>query len=419
MKILVANLGSTSLKWRLFDCAGDSERLLHKGGFERVTDHAKAIEDCLAQLRDAGHIRQEADLAAVGFKTVMAEGVSGCVRLDEAAVRAMEAFNAIAPAHNPPYISGVRLFAKRLPSVPLVGLFETAFYQWIPEWAQRYAVPEAWHAAGVRRWGFHGASHKFIAERSAELLGREDVARRARELYVTGGAQGGLREPSLRVISCHLGGSSSVTGILDGVAIGNSLGMSPQSGVPHNNRVGDLDAFAVPFVMRRFGWSLDEVERQLCRESGLKGLSGISNDVRDVLAAASRGDAAARRAIDVFVHEVRRWIGAYFVELNGADALVFTAGIGENQPEIREAICANLDRLGIVLDPDANRRVRGEEAVISASSSRVRVIVMPTNEELVVAREVRRWLAHEVPAGGVPVPPSPELLSDPARFGPV
>src|SRR5690606_16677706 len=162
-----------------------------------------------------------------------------------------------------------------------------------------------------------------------------------------------------------------------------------------------------------------EVERQLCRESGLKGLSGISNDVRDVLAAASRGDAAARRAIDVFVHEVRRWIGAYFVELNGADALVFTAGIGENQPEIREAICANLDRLGIVLDPDANRRVRGEEAVISASSSRVRVIVMPTNEELVVAREVRRWLAHEVPAGGVPVPPSPELLSDPARFGPV
>ena len=184
------------------------ERLLHKGGFERVTDYPKAIEDCLAQLKEAGHIERESDLAAVGFKTIMARGVTGCVRLDESVVKAMEAFNGIAPAHNPPYITGIRLFAQRMPAVPLVGLFETAFYQWVPAAAMRYAVPEAWHELGVRRWGFHGASHKFIAERSAELLGRDDVAERARRLYVDGGATP-VRKPDLRVISCHLGGSSS------------------------------------------------------------------------------------------------------------------------------------------------------------------------------------------------------------------
>src|ERR1043166_685078 len=173
MKILVTNLGSTSLKWRLFDFQEDGERLLHKGGFERVTDYPKAVEDCLAELKKSGAIESENELAAVGFKTIMARGVTGCVRLDEEVVKAMEAYNGIAPAHNPPYISGVRVFAERMPSVPLVGLFETAFYQWVPEAASRYAVPDSWHEAGVRRYGFHGASHKFIAERSAQLLGRE------------------------------------------------------------------------------------------------------------------------------------------------------------------------------------------------------------------------------------------------------
>src|SRR5436190_1843437 len=279
MKILVANLGSTSLKWRLFDFSNGQERLLHKGGFERVADYPKAIGDCLAQLKDGGHIQAESDLAAVGFKTIMARGVNGCVRLDESVVRAMDEFSGIAPAHNPAYITGIRLFAQRMPAVPLVGLFETAFYQWAPPAAMRYAVPEAWHELGVRRWGFHGASHKFIAERSAEWLGRDDVAERARQLYVNGGATP-VRKPDFRVISCHLGGSSSITGIRNGVALGTSMGMSPQSGLPQNNRVGDLDAFAVPFVMRTLGLSLDEVERQLCKESGLKGVSGMSNDVR-------------------------------------------------------------------------------------------------------------------------------------------
>ncbi len=391
MKILVANLGSTSLKWRLFDCSDGEERLLHKGGFERVTDYAQAVEGCLTELKNSGAIQCEKDLAAVGFKTIMARGVNGCVRLDEGVVKAMDVCNHIAPAHNPPYITGIRLFAQRIPATPLIALFETAFYQWAPEAAIRYAVPKAWHELGVRRWGFHGASHKFIAERSAELLGRKDVAQRARQLYVDGGKTP-VGQPELRVISCHLGGSSSITGILNGVAIGNSLGMSPQSGLPQNNRVGDLDAFALPFVMRSTGLSLEEAEWLLCKESGLKALSGGANDIRDIQAQAEQGNSDAQLALDVFVHQTRHWIGAFFLELNGADALVFTAGIGENRALLRQAICRNLDHLGMALDSDLNARMNAQEAVISSAASAVKIMIIPTNEELVVAREVKRFL---------------------------
>jgi len=394
VKILVANIGSTSLKYRLFEFAGEREQLLTRGGFERVTDYAEAVENCLSELKRGNWISRDEDLDAVGFKTVLARNVTGCVRLDPSVLEAMEAWNGIAPAHNPPYITGIRLFAKRIPKTPLVGLFETAFYQWAPEAAMRYGVPASWHALGVRRWGFHGASHKFIAERSAELLGRPDVADRARQLYLNAGTTP-VSQPNLRVISCHLGGSSSITGILNGVAIGNSLGMSPQSGLPHNNRVGDLDAFALPFVMRATGISLDEAERQLCKESGLKGLSGGANDLRDIRTQAEQGNRDAQLALDVLTHQTRHWIGAYFLELNGADALVFTAGIGENQTALREKICANLDHLGIVLDPALNANTKGTESVISRPHSQVKVMVIPTNEELVVAREVRRFLQKE------------------------
>ncbi len=391
MKILIANLGSTSLKWRLFDFASGAEKLLHKGGFERVTDYAKAIEDCLAQLTEAEAIASASELAAVGFKTVIAKDVTGCVRLDERVLGAMEAYNGLAPAHNPPYITGIRLFAQRVPGVPLIGLFETAFYQFAPAAMMRYGVPETWHDLGIRRWGFHGASHKFIAERSAELLSRPDVAQRAANLYVDGG-KAPVNGPPLRIISCHLGGSSSITGTLNGVAIGNSLGMSPQSGLPHNNRVGDLDAEALPYAVRSLGISIEEAQRQLSKEGGLKGLSGVSNDIRDIQEAATKGNAKAQLAIDVFISEARRWIGGYFLQLNGADALVFTAGIGENRGELRAAICANLDQLGIVLDPAKNAACRATEALISADNSRVKVLVIPTNEELVVARESKRFL---------------------------
>jgi acetate kinase len=391
MKILVANLGSTSLKYRLFDFSAGQERMLARGGFERVSDYAQTIDCCLGELKKGGWIKDESDLAAVGFKTIMARGINGCVRLDEHVIQAMEVCNSLAPAHNPPYISGIRIFAKQMPKTPLIGLFETAFYQWAPECAMRYAVPEAWYEAGVRRWGFHGASHKFIAERSAELLGREDVAQRARQLYVDSG-KSAVSQPNLRVISCHLGGSSSITGILNGVAIGNSMGMSPQSGLPHNNRVGDLDPFAVPFMMRASGLSVDEAERILCKESGLKALSGGFNDIRDIQTQAALGNEKAQLAVDVFVHNARHWIGAYNLELNGIDALVFTAGIGENRSELRAEICRNLDQLGILLDAALNAKAAGREGVISTPESRVKVMVIPTNEELVVAREVRRFL---------------------------
>jgi acetate kinase len=391
MKILIANLGSTSLKYRLFDCSGAEERMVAKGGFERVTDHGVAIDSCLAELGKSGAIRNESELAAVGFKTVLAKGVNGCVLLDKAVLASMEAFNQIAPAHNPPYVNGIRQVAQRMPGTPLVGLFETAFYQWAPEAAMRYGVPESWYQAGVRRWGFHGASHKFIAERSAELLGRDDVAERARRLYVDGPSQP-EPAPALRVISCHLGGSSSITGIRNGVAIGNSLGMSPQSGLPHNNRVGELDSFALPFLMRTTGLSLDEAERQMCKEGGLKGLSGVSNDIRDIKAQAVAGNGRAQLALDVLVDQIRHWIGVYFLALNGVDAVVFTAGIGENEHNLRAAICRELDQLGIVVDPAANEQVKAREGIISAPASRAKLMVIPTNEELVVAREVRRLL---------------------------
>jgi acetate kinase len=426
VKILIPNLGSTSLKWRLFDFSNGEERVVHKGGFERVTDYARAVEDCLTMLKDAGAIGSEHELAAVGFKTIIAKELSGCVRIDEQVLQAMEAYNGIAPAHNPPYITGIRLFAKRMPGVPLVALFETAFYQFAPEAMMRYAVPAAWHDIGIRRWGFHGASHKYIAERSAELLGRLDVAERVRGLYQARSARGpredsesssagarangggapfaGIKDGGsfrrsssegrdLRVISCHLGGSSSITGILNGVAIGNSLGLSPQSGLPQNNRVGDLDAAALPYAMRTLGLTLDEADRQLAKESGLKGLSGLSNDIRDIQKAAAEGHRGAQLALDVFVASARHWIGAYFFELGGADAIVFTAGIGENAADVRARICSGLNRIGLELDPEANSATKAREGVISAPSSAIKVLVIPTNEELVVAREARRLLA--------------------------
>lgn len=398
MNILVANLGSTSLKFRLFrfDGAGTAS-LLAKGGYERVTDYGKAIDDCLGELKHGGHVRSATDLNAVGFKTVLGRNLTGCLRADtdDRVIHALDGFKEIAPAHNPPYALGIQRFREKLPGVPLVALFETAFYQWVPEAAARYAVPQTWYDAGVRRYGFHGASHKFVAERSAELLGRTDIADRVRKLYQAGPTplDAAAANKPLRVISCHLGGSSSVTGIRDGVAIGTSMGLSPQSGLPQNNRVGDLDSAAVPFVMKTLGLSLAEVERQMTKESGLLGLSGISNDLRDIRAAAQQGNARAQLALDVLVQSARHWIGAFLVELGGCDALVFTAGIGENNPDLRAAIGANLAGLGCELDPAKNGALRGTEGEISTAKSRTKIFVIPANEELVVARETLRCIS--------------------------
>lgn len=390
MLVLIANLGSTSFKYRLFDMQAGDGRVLAQGGFERVTDHGETIEAALAELESSGVIASRKDIDAVGFKTVLGRNLSGCVEAGQEVLDALDGFAAVAPAHNPPYAAGIRQFSRLLPEARLVALFETAFYQWVPEAASRYAVPRTWHEAGIRRYGFHGASHKFIAERSAELLGREDVAEVVRALYQKGPQAVGT---PLRVISCHLGGSSSVTGIRNGVAIGTSMGFSPQSGLPQNNRVGDLDSGAIPYAMKALGLELPEIERQLTKESGLLGLSGVSNDIRDVNEAAAQGNPDARITLDVLVHEIRRWASSFLFDLGGLDALTFTAGIGENGAPIREAVCKGLEGFGLKLDPEKNAACRATEAEISAADSTVKVFVIPANEELVLAREVFRKLS--------------------------
>ncbi|MEP4077395.1 acetate/propionate family kinase [Haloferula sp.] len=390
MLVLIANLGSTSFKYRLYNMADGEGSVLATGGFERVEDHGVVIEEALKELEESGAVGSRSEIDAVGFKTVLGRDLSGCVEADDKALAALEGFAEVAPAHNPPYAAGIRQFARILPDARLIALFETAFYQWVAEEASRYAVPESWHAAGIRRYGFHGASHKFVAERSAELLGRDDVAEVVRSLYQNGPA---AVEKPLRVISCHLGGSSSVTGIRNGVAIGTSMGFSPQSGLPQNNRVGDLDSGAIPYAAKALGLDLPEIERQLTKESGLLGVSGVSNDLRDVKAAAAEGNANAKLAIDMLIHETRRWASSFLFELGGLDSFVFTAGIGENGPELRAAVCKGLEGFGLRIDPEKNAACRGEEMEISTADSSVKVFVIPANEELVLAREVTRKIS--------------------------
>jgi acetate kinase len=392
MKILVANLGSTSFKYRLFDMRG--ERQLARGGTERiggaegrtfveigawkseesgrVADHAEAVRRCLAMLTDPEHgcIRSPSEVSAIGFKAVHGGGVSGVQRVTKELLAEMETMNQVAPAHNPPYIAAMRLLDEKLPEIPLVAAFETAFHATVPERNRHYAIPFEWaEKSHVRRWGFHGASHRYIATRTAELLKRDD----------------------LRIISCHLGGSNSLCAIRGGKSQANSLGMSPQSGLPHNNRVGDFDPFALPVLMRRLGKSLDEILHDLAEKSGLLGLSGLSGDVRDLEEAAAKGNARAQLALDVFVSSIRHHLGAYLVELGGADVVVFTGGIGENGVSVRRAVCRDLAELGIVLDEAKNKRAQGETA-IHAAASRTQVWVIPTNEELIVARQARELL---------------------------
>jgi acetate kinase len=392
MKILVANLGSTSFKYRLFDMA--DEKLLARGGVERIgsaqsgcfveaagrreettieaKDHAVAVRLCLQKLSDprVGCLKNPGELAAIGFKAVHAKGVTGVQRVDERVLKAMEEYADVAPAHNPPYITAMRLLSRELPEIPLVAAFETGFHETIAQENRFYAVPLEWATEhGIKRWGFHGASHRYIAGRAAQLLNNRMA----------------------RIISCHLGGSSSLCAIEYGSSVGNSLGMSPQSGLPHNNRVGDFDVFALPAIMRATGKTLEQVLDDLANRSGLLGLSGLSNDLRDIELAAKQGNRRALLAEDVFAEAVRDYLGAYLVRMNGADAIVFTGGIGENSPVIRDLVCTSLEWFGIALDQDKNNSARGEMA-IHAESSSVQIWIMPTNEEIIVARQAKELL---------------------------
>ncbi len=393
MLVFVANLGSTSFKYTLYDMEGESPRLLARDGYERVTDYGEAIDDALGRLKADGIISSPEDITGVGFKAVLGGRLSGCVAADDDCLKALEENADLAPAHNPPYAAGIRKFREKLPSAKRVALFETAFYQWMPEWRKRYAVPQEWADAGVVRSGFHGASHKFIAERTAELAGYHDLADSIRNLYVNGPSSGGSR--NFRVISCHLGGSSSITAIKDGIAQGCSLGMSPQSGLPQNNRVGDLDSMTVPLVTRRLGLSIKETEQVLTKQSGLLGLSGVSNDLRDIREAAEAGNDRAALALDYLAGCIRDWVGAYFFSMGGADRIVFTAGIGENNADLRAEVLSGLKEFGIRLDPALNQASVKEERRISTEDSRTEIWVIPADEERVIARETRRFIANQ------------------------
>jgi len=380
-KILVANIGSTSFKFRLIEMP--SERVLAKGGVERIGSAdapwkaqigSEPAQKGTANLPDHGAAIALVEkllggfdgLAAVGFKPVMARGISGTQVLDEPVLKAMEEINTLLPAHNPPYVAAVRSFHHSHPKLPCIGTFETAFYDDVPVENVRYPVPREWETKyGIRRYGFHGASHRFVSQRCAELRGTDQ----------------------LRIISCHLGGSSSIAAVRDGKAINSSWGMTPQSGLPQNNRVGDFDVFALIYLARDLGLGIDAVEKALISQSGLKGLSGLATgDIRDLWEGAEKGHADAKIALDIFVGAIRRYLGQFLVEMNGADVLIFTAGIGENDWQVREKVCAHLDFAGLEIDTALNRSTRATETVISTPRSKIEVRVIPTNEELIIAR---------------------------------
>jgi acetate kinase len=377
MKILVANIGSTSFKYKLLAVPGGS--VLAEGRTERIgkgggcPDYRTAITRCLEGLcSNGGPLSRPGELDGVGFKAVLARGVSGARIVDEEVLAAMEEWTFLAPAHNPPYVDAMRAFGGVAPGVPLVALFETAFFDALDGAVSSYAVPAAWAAEGVRRLGFHGASHRHAAERVETLLGR-----------------GGLRH-----VSCHLGGSSSVAAILGGRAVNTSFGMSPQSGLPQTNRCGDIDVFAVLHMMKKHGWGPDETARILGRESGLAGISGTSGDVRDLRAAEGRGEMCASLALGHFVASTRHYLGAFMLQLGGLDAVSFSGGTGERDPQMRADICRGLEGFGISLDPDANRGASGEIRVSSVDSA-VEVWVVPADEERIVARETARVIREK------------------------
>ncbi len=388
MKVLVANLGSTSFKYRLFDMS--TEQQLARGGVERigspesrcfveigeyrgeltqsVPNHGTAVDACISQLTHPTHgcLQSASEISAIGFKAVHGGRLSGVQRIDERVLEAMDEMNSVAPAHNPPYMAAMKQLASMSSHIPLVAAFETDFHQTIPDAWKHYAIPASIaNALPIRRWGFHGASHRYIGWRTSQLMGCSDA----------------------RIISCHLGGSSSLCAIRDGKSVATTMGMSPQSGLPQNNRVGDLDPYCLPLMMEHTGLTLERMLHLLSSQAGLLGLSnGLSGDIRDLEKASAAGNADAKLAIDVYIADIRRQMGGMMMALGGADAIVFTGGIGENGVGIRHAVCNGLEDLGIQLSTTSNASGPAERR-IDNTQGKVQVWIVPTNEELIVARQ--------------------------------
>ena len=407
MRILCANVGSTSFKYQIIDM--ETTASLVKGGVERIGNspsafthtvpnkpalegdidaptHTDAIAHAIRLITDpeVGCLTNLEQLDGVGFKTILAKGYWRSAKITEAVIAALEASTPLAPMHNPAYIASIRAFQELLPATPLVAVFETWFHQTIPDYAAEFGVPRFWvEKHDIRRYGYHGASHRYISERVPQLL--------INGMNAAGHSPERESGEGLRIISCHLGGSSSLCAIRDGESIDTSMGTSTQYGMIQSTRCGELDAFAVLYLMDKEGFSTDEIRRQLIEESGVKGISGTSGDMRDVEAAIAAGDDKARLALDTYVYGVKKYIGAYIAALGGVDVIAFAGGIGEKSPTTRAKVCDGLEWCGIHLDPVKNEQLTGE-ADLSADNSRAKILVVSTNEELIVSRETARVL---------------------------
>lgn len=394
--IFVMNLGTTSFKFKLYAWEGEAQSVLATGELEcvgaeesrylltypdgtaqtgslRIPDHGAAFAHCFSLLQKAGVLKDLGDLTAVAYKAVHGGNLSGTRFVDDELMAEMERVTPLAPAHNPIYLSAMRSIRAQFPHLKQAARFETSFHATIPEKRVTYGVPYEWkEELGIRRWGFHGSSHQYIAETAARLA-----------------------PDARRVISCHLGGSSSLCAILDGKSVATSMGATLQAGLFQNNRVGDFEVFCLPYIMEHYGYSMEQALKILSTESGLKGLSGVSNDYRKVAEAAASGNPRASLTLDAFADQLLGMIGQFAAYLGGLDALVFTGGIGYHGSDLRQSVCGGLGYLGAELDGEKN--AAGKDDLISTPGSRVKIYRIKTDEESVVARCVRELL-HSTPA---------------------
>ncbi len=390
MNILVINCGSSSLKYQLIN--SDTEAVLAKGLCERIgidgaltyqpaggekevteipmPTHSEAISAVIAALTDEkkGVVKSLSEIGAVGHRVVHGgeKFTSSCLINDET-MAAIEECNDLAPLHNPANLIGIRACQKLMPGVPNVAVFDTAFHQTMPEVAYIYGIPyEYYEKYKVRRYGFHGTSHSYVSKRAAEMLGK--------------------KVEDLKIIVCHLGNGASICAVDHGKSVDTSMGLTPLEGLVMGTRSGDIDPAIIDFVGKKEGLDLDGMNNILNKKSGMLGISGVSSDGRDLGAAAAAGNERAKLALDVFDYDVIKYIGSYAAVMNGVDAICFTAGIGENNIEMRANVCSHLGYLGAKLDPEKND-VRSEERIISTDDSKVKILLVPTNEELAIARE--------------------------------
>ncbi len=390
-KIIAINAGSSSLKFQLFEMP--SEAVLTKGLVERIglddavftisvngekqtevreiPDHSVAVQILVDKLLSQGIIESYDEITGVGHRVVHGgEKFADSVLITDETLAEIEALSDLAPLHNPANVVGIKAFQAILPNIPAVAVFDTAFHQTMPEKSFLYSLPyEYYENYGVRKYGFHGTSHKYVSERAAELLGRP--------------------VEQLRLISCHLGNGASIAAIEGGKSIDTSMGFTPLAGVAMGTRSGNIDPALIPFIMEKTGKTADEVLNVLNKESGLLGVSGISSDLRDLIKASSEGNNRAETALEVFAGRIHKYIGSYAARMSGVDAIIFTAGIGENSDVVRARVLRGLEFMGVYWDPALND-VQGEEAFISYPHSPVKVIVIPTNEEVMIARDVVR-----------------------------